>query len=201
MNRRTLPRTLLRGGVPAAAVAALALAGVWSASADTVADNGYDTGGAGWFETYGFDADNDGYVEEVALDTTGNARPDSWGTDTDVDGDIDVLTSDSDDDGFGDVADSVDPAAVPQVIGVVFTEAGTWEHWTPLFSYGLGYDYDAAAAAQDEADGRGDVDDARPVDARRHGDGLDRGLRPWCGRRQPAPDRMGGCRRFRRCPR
>ena len=54
MNRRTLPRTLLRGGIPAAAVAALALAGTWSASADTAAYNGYDAGGDGWYETFGF---------------------------------------------------------------------------------------------------------------------------------------------------
>jgi hypothetical protein len=105
MNRRTLPRTLLRGGILAAAVESVAV--------DQDADGRPDA--------WGFDADDDGYVEEVALDTTGNALPDSWRTDTDVD----TLTTDSGDDGDGDVADSVEPGDVPPVIGVVFTEAGT----------------------------------------------------------------------------
>ena len=89
MNRRTLPRTLLRGGIPAAAVAALALAGTWSASADTAAYNGYDAGGDGWYETFGFDADADG-IE------------DTWTFDTDDDGAIESVAVDTDDDGRPD---------------------------------------------------------------------------------------------------
>jgi len=116
MNRRTLPRTLLRGGIPAAAVAALALAGTWSASADTAAYNGYDAGGDGWYETFGFDADadgiedtwtfdtdNDGAVESVAVDTDDDGRPDAWGFDADTDGYVEEVALDTTADARPDV--------------------------------------------------------------------------------------------------
>jgi hypothetical protein len=203
MNRRTLPRTFLRGGIPAAAVAALALAGTWSASATTAAYNGYDVGGDGYYEAYGFDADEDGvedtwafdgdrdgtiesvavdddgdgrpdtwgfdtdrdgYVEQVALDTTGNALPDRWGTDTDLDGAVDTIAADEGDDGYADTAEAVDPRDVPEVISVVFGQAGTWDHWSPSFGYGSGYGYDAEAAAANDAGVVTHVgDDPRPA--------------------------------------
>lgn len=108
MNRRTLPRTLLRGGIPAAAVAALALAGTWSASATAASYNGYDVGGDGYYEAYGFDADEDGVedtwafdtdrdgsVESVASDGDGDGRPDTWGFDADRDGYVEQVALDT----------------------------------------------------------------------------------------------------------
>ena len=108
MNRTTLPRTVLRGGIATAAAAALTLAITWSASADTAPHNGYDVDGDGWVEAYGFDADGDrtedtwtfdtdrdGVIESVAVDQDGDGRPDAWGFDSDTDGYVEEVALDT----------------------------------------------------------------------------------------------------------
>ena len=115
MNRTTLPRTVLRGGIATAAAAALTLAITWSASADTTPYNGYDVDGDGWFEAFGFDADGDrtedtwtfdtdrdGAVDSVAVDQDGDGRPDAWGFDADSDGYVEEVALDTTGDALPD---------------------------------------------------------------------------------------------------
>ncbi|MEX5718726.1 hypothetical protein [Geodermatophilus maliterrae] len=99
MTRTRLTRTLLRTGVPVAALATV-VATAGTASADPYAYNAYDTDSNGYHDAYAFDDSGDGYEDTWAIDWDENGLVEQVAVDTDLDGWADTFAFDSDEDGY-----------------------------------------------------------------------------------------------------